>query len=115
LDLSSFADSDGKPEAALAFSCGDIVFVGVQRLVNFASVDCDYLIPIDTSGPTVGTTAIPLLGAWAKQVRLDPADANHHTVLVLTSGIERVDLKSGESAWAVPDTVFAEEDIGTFN
>lgn len=113
VDLSAFADSDGKPEASVVFSCGSVVFVAIQRLANFTPVDCDYLVPI--SSGTAASTAIPLLGTWAKQVRLDPADATGRTVLVLTSGIERVDLTTGESTWAVPDTLLAGEGIESHN
>ena len=109
LDLTDFADADGSPEAGVALACGDVLFVGIQRLVEFVPVDHSYLVPIDltTQRPidldpaTDGPQAIELLGPWPKQIRQDPADATGHTALVLTSGVERVDLVAGTSSWAV--------------
>lgn len=115
LDLSDFADADGSPEAGVAFICGDVLFVGIQRLVDFAPVDLSYLVPIDlTSGAPIdldpetdGPQALALLGPWPKQVRRDPADPDGHTALVLTSGVERVDLSRGTSSWALDPALLA--------
>ena len=123
LSLAAFADRDGSPEPGVAFTCGPVLFVGIQRLVNFAAVDLSYLValdtatgaPIDADLTTDGDQAIALLGPWPKQVRLDPADPSGHTVLVLTSGVERVDLSLGTSSWAVDPTVLAAADVDGFD
>ncbi len=123
LDLSGFADRDGSPEPGVAFTCGGVLFVGIQRLVNFAPVDLSYLAAIDlATGAAIdldpeaaGDQGIALLGPWPKQVRLDPADPTGHTVLVLTSGVERVDLSRGTSAWAVEPGVLAEVGVDGFD
>ncbi len=109
LDLAAFADRDGSPEPGVSFTCGGTLIVGIQRLVNFVPVDLSYLVavdlgtgaPIDLDPDTDGPQGLPLLGPWPKQVRNDPADPTGHKVLVLTSGIERVDLVYATSSWAV--------------
>jgi hypothetical protein len=96
-DLNQFADADGNAEASLSFRCGDIAFVSVQRLDgNFTPVDCDLLVPIDLAQKKVYASAIPINGRWLKQIRKDPSDAKGHTILTLSSGIERVNLATGE-------------------
>ena len=123
LDLAAFADKDGSPEAGVAFTCGGVMFVAIQRLVNFVPVDLSWLVAVDlTSGavldldPTAdGTQALPLQGPWVKQVRLDPADPSGHTVLVLTSGVERVDLSLGTSRWAVDPALLSAAGVDGFD
>jgi hypothetical protein len=123
IDLSTFADRDGSPEAGAAFTCGDVLFVAIQRLVNFAPVDLGYLVPIDLASgapidldpATAGPQALPLLGGWAKQIRSDPADASGHTVLALTAGIERIDLSLGTSTWALDPAVLAAVGVEAFD
>ena len=115
LDLTAFADRDGSPEPGVAFTCGGVMFVAIQRLVDFAPIDLSWLVAIDLATGTMidldpatdGTQALPLLGPWAKQVRLDPTDPSGHTVLALTSGVERIDLSLGTSSWAVDPGVLA--------
>ncbi|MCY1069624.1 hypothetical protein OV090_33090 [Nannocystis sp. RBIL2] len=123
IDLSPVADADGSPEAGVALACGGVLFVGVQRLVDFAPVDSSYLVAVDLAGRTVldlddateGVQGIALLGPYPKQLRRDPADASGHTALVLTSGVERVDLSRGTSEWAVAPEVLAEAGIDGFD
>ncbi|WAS97562.1 hypothetical protein [Nannocystis punicea] len=123
IDLSPFADADGSPEAGVALACGGVLFVGVQRLVDFAPVDKSYLVAVDLAGRAVldldeatdGAQGIALLGPYPKQFRRDPADASGHTALVLTSGVERVDLSRGTSEWAVAPEVLAEAGIDGFD
>lgn len=116
VDLSGFADADGNPEAGAALACGDVVFVAIQRLgPDFQPVDRSYLValdaaaqaPLDLDPDAAGPQGLPLLGTWPKQFRRDPADLTGHTALVLTSGIERVDLAYGTSAWAVAPELLA--------
>lgn len=116
VDLSGVADGDGNPEAGVALACGGTLFVGVQRLApDYTPVDLSYLVPIDAAARAVidldpaadGTQAIALLGPWPKQFRRDPADAAGHTALVLTSGVERVDLSQGTSLWVIAPELLA--------
>ena len=115
LSLAAFADKDGSPEPGVAFTCGAVLFVGIQRLVDFMPLDLSYLValdtatgqPLDADPGTAGDQAIALLGPWPKQVRLDPGDPSGHTVLVLTSSIERIDLSQGTSTWAIDPAVLA--------
>lgn len=123
LDLAEFADRDGSPEAGAAFACGDVLFVAIQRLVNFVPVDRGYLVPIDLAAgapidldpATAGAQALPLLGGWAKQIRLDPADPSGHTVLALTAGVERIDLSLGTSTWALDPAALAAVGVEAFD
>lgn len=113
IDLTPLADADGNPEAHLAIRCGDTLFISIQRLDQdrlLAPTEAvDHLAAIDLpSGRlhdldpgTPGVQPFPLLGLWAKQWRLDPRDPAGHTALVLTTGLERVDLVTRRSTWAV--------------
>ncbi|HEY0135780.1 MAG TPA: hypothetical protein VGB85_16965 [Nannocystis sp.] len=113
IDLTALADPDGNPEANLAIRCGDTLFITVQRLdenLGFAATGPhDHLAPIDLPSGRLhdldpdapGVQATPLLGPWAKQWRPDPADPAGHTLLVLSSGLERLDLTTLRSTWAV--------------
>jgi len=113
IDLRPLADADGNPEANLAMRCGDTLFITVQRLdenMVFAPTgEHDHLAPIDLASgrlhdldpDTPGVQAMPLLGPWAKQWRLDPADPAGHTLLVLSSGLERTNLATLQTTWAV--------------
>lgn len=113
IDLSPLADPDGNPEANLAIRCGDTLFITVQRLdatMLFAPTGPhDHLAPIDLPSRRLhdldpdlpGVQPLPLLGPWAKQWRLDPADPARHTLLILSSGLERLDLTTLEPRWAI--------------
>lgn len=108
--LSEFADDDGNPEASVIVACGDWVLAGVERLdPDWARVDVDMLAPIDARTRTArdldpereGGQGYVLGGAWLKQLRRDPKDERGHTLLALTSGIERIDLETGVVEWVV--------------
>ncbi|MCA9663095.1 MAG: hypothetical protein KC486_32470 [Myxococcales bacterium] len=110
VDISAFADADGNPEAGAAIACGSIVVVGVQRLdPNFLPVDSSYLIAVDTATEaaidldpdTEGLQGLELAGAWPRQLRADPGDPSGETILVLTSGIERIHVPTMTRSWAV--------------
>lgn len=123
LDLTALADADGSPEAGVALACGDTLFIGIQRLVDFVPIDHSYLVPfdlvsqqpIDLDPATDGPQGITLLGPWPKQIRRDPADDSGHTALVLTSGVERIDLVAGTSSWAVAPERLAALDVEGFD
>ncbi|MGH1348248.1 MAG: hypothetical protein ACRBN8_42225 [Nannocystales bacterium] len=117
IDLSPFADEDGRPEASTAVRCGDTLWVGVQRLDvpgGYTHVDEDMLIavdlpsrvPWDFDADTAGGQGVSLQGTWLRQLRPNHADPS--TVFGLTTGIERIDLGTFESTWAVsPDALAA--------
>ncbi len=109
------ADADGNPEASDLLLCGGVLFVAVDRVdqdaglvpnepqARLAAVDLASGAVHDVDPQTPGAQGLALLGAWARQFRLDPADPTGRTALVLTTGLERVDLSSGTSAWAVSE------------
>jgi len=113
IELGALADADGNPEAHLAIRCGDTLFVSVQRLDQtklFAPTGAhDFLAPIDLHDGRLrdldpdapGVQPLALRGLWAKQWRLDPDDPAGHGVLILADGLERVDLATLTSEWAV--------------
>ena len=123
IDLSPMGDADGNPEAGVAIACGSYLIVGIQRLVDYAPVDASSLIVLDRSGQSIvdldpitpGPQGIELAGAWPRQLRPDPADPSGHTLLVLTSGLERVHLPSASRTWAIPDTTLASVGITGFD
>jgi hypothetical protein len=49
-----------------------------------------------------------------KKARLDPGDPSGRTLLLLTTGIERVDLVAGTSEWALSDSDLAAVGIDGF-
>jgi hypothetical protein len=121
VDLSGFADDDGNPEASLAVACGDLVWITAQRLdPSFAPQGPDVLIAIDPARRealdldpgTPGLDPLPLLGGWVRQLRRDPSDPTGRTVLALGSGIERIDLRSGQRSWAVAPPAMEAAGIG---
>jgi len=116
IDLSGFADDDGRPEASVAVRCGDTLWVGTQRIDvpgGYKRVDHDVLVAVDLSTrlpwdfdeTAEGGQGLVLQGAWLKQLRPDPTNA--HGFLGLTSGIERIDLETLESSWLVDPEAFA--------
>lgn len=120
IDLCPLADADGSPEASQLIRCGDTLFVSIERLDRehgftpttagdaLAAVDLATGRLHDLDPAADGVQPLPLRGAWAKQWRLDPRDPDGHTIYVLSSGLERVDLAAGTSEWAVdPDELAA--------
>jgi hypothetical protein len=113
VDLCPLADADGNPEASLILRCGGTVFLTIQRLDRdalFAPTGAhDHLAAVDLATGRLhdfdpdapGTQPLPLLGPWAKQWRLDPRDPAGHTLVVLSTGLERLDLATLTAAWAV--------------
>lgn len=122
IDLSPFADDDGRPEASLTVRCGDTLWVGVERLdvpggyrrVDedvMVAIDLETRVPWDFDGDTPGGQGLPLLGAWLRQLREHPSEPS--VVLGLTSGIERIDLGALQSDWLVTPEAFAAAGIGS--
>ena len=110
INISAFADDDGNPEAGVAIACGSTLIVGIQRLdPTYAPVDSSYLLAIDTASHsaidldpnTEGVQGLALEGAWPRQIRVDPSDQSGETILVLTSGIERIHVPTASRSWAV--------------
>jgi len=116
IDLSPLADADGNPEASDVLLCGGVLFVAVDRVdqdkslvpnelqARLAAIDLASGAVHDLDPAAPGAQGLALRGTWARQLRLDPADPTGRTALVLTTGLERVDLSSGTSEWAVSDT-----------
>ncbi|MFO7564232.1 MAG: hypothetical protein R6X02_16415 [Enhygromyxa sp.] len=119
LDLREFADEDGSPELGAMIGCGSILFVAAARIDtnNWVPADDTLLIPVRTGErPTLfdfdpdspGADAIRLLGDGVNKWRLDPADPSGHTIVVLNSGLEQVELSTGTSEWLVSEDLFAD-------
>jgi hypothetical protein len=111
LDLRGLSDPDGSPEAGLAIVCGDALFIALQRLDSRDGYrpryDHDVVValdrasgrPYDRDPGAPGIQPIELQGRFARQWRLDPEDPEGHTLIVLSEGLERLDLRAGHSAW----------------
>jgi hypothetical protein len=121
VDLSGFADDDGNPEASLAVACGDLVLVTAQRLDPafvphgpdvLMVVDAERAEAIDLEPDTASLDPLPLLGGWVRQLRRDPSDPEGLTLLALSTGIERIELRSGRRSWAVPPAAMDAAGIG---
>lgn len=121
VDLSGFADADGNPEASLAVACGDLLLVSAQRLdPAFVPHGPDVLVAIDPARAeaidldpaTAAADPLPLLGGWVRQLRRDPSDAQGRTLLALSTGIERIELRSGRRSWVVSPDAMDEAGIG---
>ncbi|MEE9384070.1 MAG: hypothetical protein V3V08_11725 [Nannocystaceae bacterium] len=125
ISLSHFADDDGIPEMGLLIECGEVLFVAVERLdrnETWQPVDVTYLVPLRAAQDTLydfdvsheGADGVALLGAGAKEFRADPADDTGHRILLLSSGLERVDLALGTSEWVIDAATFAAAGFGPF-
>ena len=106
IDMGIFADRDERPEASIAFRCGTAVWIAIQRYDwkgayrdALVAIDTRSDLPYDLDGEGPDGTGIDLLGTWAKQVRADPTDPRGGRILVLTTGVEQVDLREQESEW----------------
>ncbi len=118
-DMAEFADADGVPELGSLIACGELVFAVGERIdrESWAPADDTWLIPIATTldaealfefdSDHAGPDAIDLLGTGFGAWRLDPSDPSGHTILVLDSGLERIDLAAGTSEWLIPESEFA--------
>jgi hypothetical protein len=123
LDLSPVADADGNPDASVAVACGDRMYVATQRVDgNFRPRGEDTLVAIDLPSRQLvdadperdGVQGLATLGTWTRQLRRDPGDPTGHTLLGLSTGIERIDLDAGEVTWAVPASRFVAVGLDDF-
>jgi hypothetical protein len=115
IDLSRFADADGNPEQGLMVNCGSTVFVSVQRLApDFSRTGVQSLVPIDTASCEAYDSAIPYQGWFVRGVRKDPSDTTGHSVVLLTTGVERVNLATGDVSWIVSDSDLQAAGIGGY-
>jgi hypothetical protein len=121
IDLRGIPDDDGNPDFGAAVACGSIVWVVAQRLdERFARVGPDELFaidpaaggPVDLDATTPGVQGLRSAGAWLRQLRRDPTDPRAHTLLGLSTGIERFGLEDGAVGWAVAPDRFAAAGIG---
>ncbi|MCA9663740.1 MAG: hypothetical protein KC486_35760, partial [Myxococcales bacterium] len=113
------ADADGNPEASQAIVCGDVLLVSLERLdresgfvprgarEEVAVVDRASGRLYDLDAAADGIQGIQLQGAWARQWRVDPGDPSGRSLLLLSEGIERLDLTTLTSAWVVSAAVLA--------
>ncbi len=122
VDLRAVRDEDENPDAGLAVACGSTVWVAVQRLdASYSRVGPDELVAVDTATRTVidldpavdGAQGLRSAGAWLRQLRRDPTDDAGLTLLALSTGIERFDLRAQTVAWAVAPEAFAAAGLGT--
>jgi hypothetical protein len=123
VDLSALAVGDDNPEASEAVACGDRIYVALEQLDEgfvprgedgLAVIDTIHGSVIDADPQTPGLQSMPTLGTLLRQVRRDPADPSGTTLLGLSTGIERIDLRGGEVTWAVPASRFVAAGIDAF-
>jgi len=116
IDMRGVPDDDGNPDLGTSIACGSIMWAVVQRLdPDYARIGPDELVaidmiaaqPIDLDASKDGVQGLRSEGAWLRQLRRDPGDASGHTVLALSTGLERFDLAAGMVSWAVPPARFA--------
>ncbi len=121
IDLRAVSDDDGNPDFGAAVACGSVIWVVAQRLdAAFARVGPDELIAVDTAAGVAfdldperdGAQGLRSDGTWLRQLRRDPADTTGHTLLGLSTGIERFDLDEARVVWAVAPERFADAGIG---
>ncbi|NVB37574.1 hypothetical protein G6O69_07000 [Pseudenhygromyxa sp. WMMC2535] len=125
VDLRAFADADEIPELGEIVACGALVFVGANRIdrSTWAPTGDAALIPLKVDGeiPTLfdfdpdhpGGDEITLLnagiGPW---VPAPPELGGPGVILMLGSGLERIDLRQGTSEWLMDPAAFAAYDLG---
>lgn len=123
IDLSAVADDDGNPDASTAIACGTSMYVVTQRLDpaftprgedGLVAVDLATRTPVDADPSTAAIDGMPTLGTWLRQLRRDPADPSGQTLLGLSTGIERIDLATGEVTWAVAASRLVEAGVDDF-
>ena len=120
IDLTPFADADGIPEASVAVRCGDTLWVGVQRLARMhgwdpvgqdqlVAVDLTTGVPWDFDPDLEGGQGLRLGGSGLGQLRRVPGD--DAALYGLTAGIERIDLRQLQTAWALSPETLAEHGV----
>lgn len=117
IDMSPFAtplSDNSRTRLSVSFSCDDILYTTIQRLdPQFSAVDDELLAAVDMNRCAAYDDAIPLRGKSAKQVRLDPRDDSGRTILLLSSGLEIINLAgpAPQSRWLVDQALFAARKI----
>jgi hypothetical protein len=126
IDLSAVADADGSPEASQAIVCGDALLVSLERLdrdngfvprgarEEVAVIDRASGRLYDLDAAAEGIQGIALQGTWARQWRVDPGDPSGRSLLILSEGIERLDLTTLTSTWVVSAEVLAGLGIASY-
>jgi len=124
IDMSSMADADGTPEMGLIVACGDTAFIVIERLdrnLMFQPVDASFMVPLDLRQDRfydVQPGALPdgfaLRGLGGNRARLDPRDPAGHTILLLNSGLEAVNLATGTTTWVISDATFQAMGVGRY-
>jgi hypothetical protein len=121
IDLRRIPDVDDNPDIGTSIACGSIVWVVAQRLDGaFGRIGPDELFAVDTAAAALvdldpSTPVVDGLrsaGAWVRQLRRDPADPSGHSVLALSTGIERFEFATGTVEWAVDPARFVDAGIG---
>lgn len=119
LDLRQFADDDGSPELGALIGCGSVLFVAAARIdtTDWVPADETLLIPVltgeqprlfDFDPDNAGADAIRLLGDGFGEWRIDPTEPSGQAIVVLNSGLERIDLATGQSEWLVDEQLFVD-------
>src|SRR4030095_12723732 len=80
------------------------VRVGDDEIV---AVDLARRRALDLDPAGAGAQGLRSAGEWIRQLRRDPSDTSGHVVLALSTGIERLDLATGDVHWAVAPDAFA--------
>lgn len=121
IDLRGIPDVDDNPDIGAAIACGSIVWVVAQRLDEaFGRIGPDELFAVDTGAGALvdldpsdaAVDGLRSAGEWVRQLRRDPADPSGHSVLALSTGIERFSLAEGTVEWAADPARFDDAGIG---
>lgn len=121
IDLRGIPEVDDNPDIGTSIACGSIVWVVAQRLDDsFGRLGPDELFAVDTGAQALvdldpSDAAVDGLrsgGEWVRQLRRDPKDPTGHSVLALSTGIERFSLAEGAVVWAVDPGRFDDAGIG---
>lgn len=121
VDLSAFADADGTTESPLAVIHDGELFVFVERLdrtAHWVAVDDDIVLVVDLEtrelvdlDPDVdGVQGFDLLGRGPRQWRDVPGAPGQG--LVLSTGIQRVDLGQRAASWVIDEEQMAAAGLG---
>lgn len=123
VSLGALASGDDNPDASSTVACGERIYVVLEQVdEGFAPRGEDAIAVVDTTTGEIldadlsapGVQGLRTLGTWLRQLRRDPADDAGTTLLGLSTGIERIDVRAGEVTWAVPASAFVAAGIDDF-